>query len=113
MWKGSEPECFYHGFVLGLIAELSGEYAIMSNRESGFGRYDVMMEPKDKNKKAIIIEFKVHNPRREANLEETVQVAHAQIEEKQYKAVLLDKGFGKEQIYKYGFAFEGKKVLIG
>ena len=111
--NGSEPERFYHGFVLGLIAELSGEYVIMSNRESGFGRYDVMMEPKDKNKKAVIMEFKVHNPRREASLEETVQVAHAQIEEKQYEAVLLDKGFGKEQIYKYGFAFEGKKVLIG
>ena len=109
----SEPERFYHGFVLGLMADLSGEYIITSNRESGFGRYDVMMEPRDKDKKAVIMEFKVYNPRREANLEETVESAHKQIEEKQYEAVLLDKGFTKEQIYKYGFAFEGKKVLIG
>ena len=109
----SEPERFYHGFVLGLMADLSVEYIITSNRESGFGRYDVMIEPRDQSKKAVIMEFKVHNPRREASLEETVQAAHKQIQEKQYEEVLLDKGFGREQIYKYGFAFEGKKVLIG
>ena len=72
-----------------------------------------MMEPRDKGKKAVIIEFKVYNLRREASLEETVESAHKQIEEKQYESVLLDKGFRKEQIYKYGFAFEGKTVLIG
>ena len=77
----SEPERFYHGFVLGLMADLSAEYMITSNRESGFGRYDVMIEPRDKNKKAVIMEFKVHNPRREASLEETVEAAHTQIEE--------------------------------
>ena len=109
----SEPERFYHGFVLGLMADLSREYIITSNRESGFGRYDVMIEPKDKSKRAVIMEFKVHNPKREASLEDTVQSAHKQIEEKQYEAVLLDRGFAKEQIYKYGFAFKGKKVLIG
>lgn len=109
----SEPERFYHGFVLGLMADLSKDYIITSNRESGFGRYDVMMEPKDKSKKAVIMEFKVYNPRREANLLETVQSALIQIEEKQYETVLLAKGFKSEQIYKYGFAFEGKKVLIG
>ena len=109
----TEPERFYHGFVLGLVADFSHDYSITSNRESGLGRYDVMLEPKDKKKQAVIMEFKVYNPRKEASLEETVQSAHKQIEEKQYEAVLLERGFQKEQIYKYGFAFEGKKVLIG
>ena len=109
----TEPERFYHGFVLGLVADLSMEYIITSNRESGFGRYDVMLEPRNKEKRAVIMEFKVYNPRKEASLEETVQSAHKQIEEKQYETILLDRGFRKEQIYKYGFAFEGKKVVIG
>ncbi len=108
-----EPERFYHGFVLGLMSELSGEYVLTSNRKSGFGRYDVMIEPKDKNKNAIILEFKVHNPKKEASLEETVENALKQIEEKQYEVSLVARGFSKEQIRKYGFAFEGKEVLIG
>ena len=108
-----EPERFYHGFVLGLMSELSEEYVLTSNRESGFGRYDVMLEPKDKNKNAIILEFKVHNPKKETSLEETVECALKQIEEKKYEASLLARGFAKEQIRKYGFAFEGKEVLIG
>ena len=109
----SHPERFYHGFVLGLIVELSGKYVITSNQESGFGRYDVMIEPKDKEDDAIILEFKVFNAKKESTLEETVQSALAQIEEKQYEADLIARGFAKEQIRKYGFAFEGKKVLIG
>jgi hypothetical protein len=108
-----EPERFYHGFVLGLIVDLGKEYRITSNRESGFGRYDVMLEPRSGKGLAVIMEFKVYNPRREAALEETVQAALTQIEDKHYDAALLAKGFTPEQIHKYGFAFEGKKVLIG
>ena len=108
-----EPERFYHGFVLGLLVELQGEYIVTSNRESGFGRYDVMIEPKDKSKDAIILEFKVLNHRRESSLEETVASALKQIEDKQYSAQLEARGFAKERIRKYGIAFQGKKVLIG
>ena len=112
--SGEEPERFYHGFVLGLIVELQGKYVITSNRESGFGRYDVMLEPKNpKEDDAIILEFKVHDPEDGATLEETVQEARRQIEQKQYEAQLIARGMKREHIRSYGFAFEGKKVLIG
>ena len=109
----SEPERFYHGFVLGLIVDLQGSYIITSNRESGFGRYDVILHPKKAQDDAIIIEFKVFNKRKEKSLEDTVASALAQIEEKQYDKILTDHGIAPERIRKYGFAFEGKKVLIG
>lgn len=112
----NEPERFYHGFVPGLIADQTDIYEIRSNRESGFGRYDVMMIPKIKETKkypAIIMEFKVRNIKREESLEDTVQTALTQIKEKCYDAELYDRGLKKEEIHHYGFAFEGKKVLIG
>ncbi|MCI8800584.1 AAA family ATPase [Acetatifactor muris] len=109
----AEPERFYHGFVLGLIIDLRDRYVITSNRESGFGRYDVLLEPLSSEEDAIIIEFKVYNFRREKNLEETMQNALRQIEDKQYETNLRAIGIPKERIRKYGFAFDGKKVLVG
>lgn len=108
-----EPERFYHGFVLGLIVDLAGKYHITSNRESGFGRYDVVMEPLQKQFDAIVMEFKVQNPAKEESLQYTVQNALLQIEEKNYDTELLARGIPKSKIRHYGFAFCGKKVLIG
>ena len=109
----SEPERFYHGFVLGLMVDLQDRYTISSNRESGFGRYDVMLEPLNNTEDAIILEFKVHDADEEDTLADTVASALAQIEEKQYSQTLIAKGIPEERIRKYGFAFEGKTVLIG
>lgn len=105
--------CFYHGFVLGLMADLADQYRITSNRESGFGRYDVLMEPLDRQRKAVVIEFKVFNPAKERDLNETVGNALRQIEDKKYDTELTARGIAKENIRHYGFAFEGKRVLIG
>ena len=109
----SQPERFYHGFVLGLLVELRDRYQIRSNRESGYGRYDVMLTPVTEMDDAIVIEFKVHEPDEEESLKDTVRTALDQITEKNYDAELLAQGIPAERIRHYGFAFEGKKVLIG
>lgn len=111
--SGIEPERVYHGFVIGLLVELEGRYVLTSNRESGFGRYDVMLKPKKREDDAIIIEFKVYNPQKDKTLEDTVAAALAQIRDKQYETQLLLEGIPSERIRKYGFGFQGKTVLIG
>ena len=110
------PENFYHGFVLGLMVDQTENYIITSNRESGYGRYDIMLEPIDKsneNLPCIVIEFKVINPKKEKTLEETVEAALKQIEDKGYDAELVKRGVKRENIHHYVFAFRGKNVLIG
>ena len=109
----TQPERFYHGFVLGLLVELRDRYMVHSNRESGYGRYDVMMIPKRKKDPAMILEFKVRDQDAEETLQDTVAAALKQIQEKRYDAELLAQGIEEKQIYHYGFAFEGKKVVIG
>ena len=111
-----EPERFFHGLVLGLMVDQTENYIITSNRESGYGRYDIMLEPIDKSNEkqpGIVIEFKVINPKKEKTLEETVEAALNQIEDKGYDAELVKRGVKKENIHHYGFAFKGKNVLIG
>ena len=106
------PERFYHGFVLGLVVELMGRYKVNSNRESGYGRYDVMLEPLNSEDPAFILEFKAQDSD-EKDLEKTVESALNQIKDKKYEGELIARGIEKERIRCYGFAFQGKRVLIG
>ncbi|MDE6053574.1 MAG: PD-(D/E)XK nuclease domain-containing protein, partial [Lachnospiraceae bacterium] len=110
----TEPERFYHGFVLGMVVNMAGRYIVRSNRESGYGRYDVMLEPVDKDGKAFIFEFKVLDPDEdEETLEDTLAAAHRQITEKKYETELVSRGFAQEKVRSYGFAFRGRECLIG
>ena len=116
----TEPERFYHGFVLGMVVNMADTYIVRSNRERGqyepcsYGRYDVMLEPVDKGGKAFIFEFKVLDPDEdEETLEDTLAAAHRQIAEKKYETELVSRGFAPEKIRKYGFAFRGRECLIG
>jgi hypothetical protein len=112
----SEPERFYHGLVLGLLVELRGRYVVESNRESGYGRYDVALIPTDGAAgadPAVILEFKVFDPRREETLEDTVARAREQIEERGYADGIAERGIVPERIHPFGIAFRGKDVLVG
>lgn len=108
-----ETERFYHGFVLGLLADLSDQFSIRSNRESGLGRYDIILRAREENGNSYIMEFKVFDRERDENMKACVARALQQIEEKQYETELVADGIARERIRKYGFAFDGKKVLIG
>ena len=109
----SQPERFYHGLVLGLLVDIRDNYEVLSNRESGFGRYDVVLVPREKGRDAFVMEFKVFDDSEESGLEDTVAAALRQIDEKNYDTQLLDRGISENNIKHYGFAFCGKKVLIG
>ncbi|MCR5323259.1 MAG: ATP-binding protein [Lachnospiraceae bacterium] len=107
------PERFYHGFVLGLLVDRVDTHVVKSNRESGYGRYDVIMEPKSNSDKAVIMEFKVFDKEdNEKELTDTASNALKQIEDMKYDSDLLARGIPSTNIYKYGFAFEGEKCLI-
>ena len=103
-------ENFYHAFVLGMLVGLKDTYYVNSNRESGIGRYDIMLEPKDKNGNSFIMEFKVYKENKEKTIEETVQSAKKQIEEKGYEQNLKERGFNN--ITKMVYAFKGKEVKM-
>lgn len=103
-------ENFYHAFVLGMLVGLRDTYYVNSNRESGFGRYDIMLEPKDKSANSFIMEFKIYKEEKEKSIEETIKNAKKQIEEKQYEASLKERGFSN--ITKMVFAFKGKEIKM-
>lgn len=108
----SQPERFYHGFVLGLVVDLAGRYHIRSNRQSGLGRYDVLMEPLNPEDDAVIMEFKVFSAQKDKTMEQAAENALDQIKKKKYDTELLARGIAKERIRCYGFVFDGQKVLI-
>ena len=106
----STAENFYHAFVLGMLVGLKDSYYVKSNRESGFGRYDIMLEPKDKNENSFVMEFKVYKEEKEKTIEDTIENAKKQIEERKYAEDLEERGYTK--ITKMVFAFKGKEVKM-
>ncbi len=108
--SSSEPERSYHLFILGLLVLLNTTHEVRSNRESGLGRYDIMIIPKDKHQSAVIIEFKKVWKKTENGLEASAQKALDQIVEKKYAQELYDQGI--RSIIAYGIAFEGKNLCV-
>ena len=111
----AQPENFFHGLTLGMLTCLSEDYQLTSNRESGFGRYDVSIEPRDRKEdsRAFILEFKVFSEKEgDVILADTAKRARKQIDEKKYDTDLLSRGFPPDAVEKYGFGFRGKEVLI-
>ena len=108
----NEPERFYHAFVLGMIVDFRGRYEIVSNRESGLGRCDVMLIPLRDGDHGIVIEFKTRDAKKEKYLKTTCNNALKQIKKMRYASTLQSRGIAKEDIYLYGFGFDGKEVMI-
>lgn len=108
--SGKEPEKVYHAFVLGMIVSLNNEYEVKSNKESGYGRYDVMLIPRDASNLGIIIEFKRIKETNSKTIKTGIEEALKQIEENKYEAELIDRGVG--DILKLAIVFKGKKVKI-
>ena len=106
-WDTSK-EAFYHGLSLGMLSYLDNDYYVTSNFEAGFGRYDVVLEPKNKNNRAFILEFKVTDD--ENKLEKLSEEAIKQIEEKRYDINLKSRGI--KEITFVGVAFYGKKLKV-
>lgn len=112
--KGHEPERFYHGFALGLLVDMKDRYVLESNRESGEGRYDIMLMPRQSSDPGIIVEFKAMAPDQgEKTLEDALASALKQIRDKRYAAALEAWGVPPRLIRAYGFVFQGKQVLVG
>ncbi|MDO8686208.1 MAG: AAA family ATPase [Clostridiales bacterium] len=107
---GEEPEKFYHAFVLGMMISLDGEYRIKSNRESGRGRYDIMLIPEDVKQNGIVIEFKKVNRKRDETLDAACEAALRQIRETGYRSEL--EALGVTHIIEVGIAFQGKEVRV-
>ena len=103
-------EDFYHGMVLGLVASLSSKSFIRSNRESGEGRFDLQLEPKDKMLPGILMEFKAVSVSEKDKLPELAEEALVQIEDRKYQMDLEDRGVS--DIVRYGIAFSGKNVEV-
>ena len=112
MWGKISRSGFYHGFVLGLLVDLSDRYHITSNRKAALAGMTSVWNRGERKDDAILLEFKVFHPAREQNLEDTQRLALAQLEKKDYAAGLRQKGFPEEKIRRYGIAFQGKQVLI-
>lgn len=108
--SGKEPERVYHAFVLGMLVSLSNEYEVNSNKESGYGRYDVIIIPKDISKIGIIIEFKKIDYFLDDTIEKATKEALKQIDEKRYETELVQKGI--KNILKLAIVFKGKEIKV-
>lgn len=105
---GNDPEKVYHAFVMGLLLWLSPDFEVKSNRESGYGRYDIMIIPRDVSKLGFVVEFK--KVRKKETVETALESALNQINERKYETELIQRGI--KNIKKLAIAFHGKEVTV-